>query len=495
VESCTTCSGSLREDCSVGVCAAGYHSFVDGDDSTTICSACTGQDNCDTDTANTCLSSGATDKLECTTAVAGYFVDSGVVAACNDFSGEASVESCTTCSGADIADCSVGVCAAGYHSFVDGDDSTTICSGSCFDFSGEASVGSCTTCSGSLREDCSVGVCAAGYHSFVDGDDDSTTICSGSCFDFSGVASVSSCTTCSGDAQADCSVGVCAAGYHSFVDGDDDSTTICSDCTSQTGCTAAGGTCSDVAGLEDKLICTALGAQPGYSVDSDGTVTQDAGRRQLQSSTDGSACTACTAVAGAESITCTTNSDSRAVCSSGYTKTDNSANFAADSCTAIASNCANNYNGGGTAFASSRCTSAGMFIKASLPTSSCAAATCTTTECCDACDEVANAQSITCSAAGNTVPVCNSGYFCAGGSTCNAGDTCTACTAVDNAVSVTCSAAGNSRATCRTGTTLTDNSGSSSSDVCTLPARNCATNWVRCKFWSDRIAREPVAVV
>jgi hypothetical protein len=191
---------------------------------------------------------------------------------------------------------------------------------------------------------------------------------------------------------------------------------------------------------------------------------------------------------GAASVTCTTSSNSRAVCSTGYARTDNSATFSADTCTAIASNCATDYNGGGTAFPSASCTSAGMFIKASLPTSSCASSTCIASECCDPCDTVENARSISCTAAGNTVPKCKSGYFCAGGSTCNAGDTCTACSAVDNAVSVTCSATSNSRATCRTGCTKTDNSATASSDVCSLPPRNCATNWVRLRMQRDPCA-------
>eukprot|EP01043_Picozoa_sp_COSAG02_P034759 COSAG02_NODE_2449_length_8835_cov_2.885315_6_plen_831_part_00 len=234
----------------------------------------------------------------------------------------------------------------------------------------------------------------------------------------------------------------------------------------------------------DETECSAEGCAWVGSVCEDDVGIQVDGRRRVQSSTDGSACIACTAVVGAASVTCTTKTNSRAECSPGYLRTDNSASFSADTCTVISSSCANDYNGGGTAFPSALCTSSGMFIKASLPTGSCASSTCTTSECCDPCDAVANARSITCTAAGNTVPTCKSGYFCqgmaGGGSTCNAQDSCTACSAVDNAESVTCTAAGNSRATCRAGCTKIDNSASGSSDVCVLPSRNCATNWVRC---------------
>jgi hypothetical protein len=46
----------------------------------------------------------------------------------------------------------------------------------CYDFHlvPDAGVASCTTCTGSARAACTAGACAAGFFDFVDGDDTST---------------------------------------------------------------------------------------------------------------------------------------------------------------------------------------------------------------------------------------------------------------------------------------------------------------------------------
>ena len=205
-------------------------------------------------------------------------------------------------------------------------------------------------------------------------------------------------------------------------------------------------------------------------------------RRQLQTrnaAIDGSSCTACTAVAGSASISCTMASNSRAVCLDGYTHVDNTANRISDTCTIKPSNCRSNYNNDGStgAFPSGSCTG-DYTIRSPLPDTQCAATTCVESECCEVvCSAVANSASVTCSSLGNSRAVCNTGYFNTDNSGGSTSDTCTACTAVANAASVTCTAAGNSRAVCNTGYDKTDNSGSATSDVCVLGSRNCATNY------------------
>ena len=80
-----------------------------------------------------------------------------------------------------------------------------------------------------------------------------------------------------------------------------------------------------------------------------------------------------------------------------------------------------------------------------------------------ACEAVADAVSVSCTAAGDSDAVCASGFF----RTDNVGssDTCTACDAVADAVSVSCTAAGESDAECASGFFRTDET--DSSDTCT----------------------------
>jgi hypothetical protein len=113
VASCTTCTGPNIADCTAGKCADGYHTFVDGDASSTKCSGARF-----VALASSVSSGGLTCSCWCT-------------AACHAFTSEASVASCTTCTGPNIADCTAGKCADGYHTFVDGDASSTKCSGAC----------------------------------------------------------------------------------------------------------------------------------------------------------------------------------------------------------------------------------------------------------------------------------------------------------------------------------------------------------------------------
>jgi hypothetical protein len=55
---------------------------------------------------------------------------------CNDFTSQpaAGVAYCAACAGPNIADCTAGTCAEGYHTFVNGDALSTKCSGAlcCF---------------------------------------------------------------------------------------------------------------------------------------------------------------------------------------------------------------------------------------------------------------------------------------------------------------------------------------------------------------------------
>merc|ERR1740115_224664 len=88
--------------------------------------------------------------------------------------------------------------------------------------------GSCTNCDGPSASNCEVATCAAGYHTFENGDG-----CTACADVMNAVASVAdgSCTNCDGPSASNCEVATCAAGYHTFENGDG-----CTACASQTGC-------------------------------------------------------------------------------------------------------------------------------------------------------------------------------------------------------------------------------------------------------------------
>jgi hypothetical protein len=101
---------------------------------------CTDQDSGDCAThADVCSTSTGYETVRACTALAaagnsyvamtGSANDIAVREPCNDFAAVSSVASCSACStGTAIEDCTAGVCAAGYHTFVDGDATTTACS-------------------------------------------------------------------------------------------------------------------------------------------------------------------------------------------------------------------------------------------------------------------------------------------------------------------------------------------------------------------------------
>ena len=130
----------------------------------------------------------------------------------------------------------------------------------------------------------------------------------------------------------------------------------------------------------------------------------------------------CSAVAGAASVTCDEEGNSRATCSTGYQKTDNTADAASDTCT--------------------QCTSQG--------------AGCTT----DNAHCLATGSSLRCDTAA-------AGFYLDDG-------TLAECEAVANAASVTCAGAANSRAACGAGFYRTDRTGLAVSDVCSECAPQAA---------------------
>lgn len=115
---------------------------------------------------------------------------------------------------------------------------------------------------------------------------------------------------------ADDSRAVCTAGYEPVTPASGSDSCEDIDGCSGDPCTASISTCIDTAAPGTGHACQ---CSPGYFGD-DG---QDG---------DGSACTACDAVANSDSVTCAAAGDSRAVCSTGFVHTDNTANGISDTC-------------------------------------------------------------------------------------------------------------------------------------------------------------------
>ena len=88
-----------------------------------MCSECTSQTGCEADTPDRCLSVGDTTKLTCTTASAGYYLDSAVAVECSSVSNAAAgaTYTCTSASDSDVS-----ACAAGF--FEDASGSASVCS-------------------------------------------------------------------------------------------------------------------------------------------------------------------------------------------------------------------------------------------------------------------------------------------------------------------------------------------------------------------------------
>ena len=101
---CTSAS-----DSDVSACLDGYWEDTTG--TASVCSACTSQDDCDADTALTCLTTpGDVSKLVCTTAPAGYYLDSGTSVQCATVSNAATgaTYACTSADDSDVSACADG---------------------------------------------------------------------------------------------------------------------------------------------------------------------------------------------------------------------------------------------------------------------------------------------------------------------------------------------------------------------------------------------------
>jgi hypothetical protein len=247
------------EDSTAGcdTCAANENS-----DGTVACAACTSQTGCATDSGTCSDVSGLEDKLICAAGggEAGFFVlHVGTPQACvvDTYSpaGEDSTAGCVGCAGNEYS------------------DGTVACAG-CTSQTGCATDG--THCSHrwngyrlsglDTKLICAAGGGEAGF--FVD-PEGTVTACAAGTYSTAGGTSTAGCVECAGNEYSD-------------------GTVACAACTSQTGCTTDGGTCSDVSGLEDKLICTAGGGETGYIVDVAGTAVACTG--QTGCATDGGTC-------------------------------------------------------------------------------------------------------------------------------------------------------------------------------------------------------------
>ena len=113
VASCSACStGTAIEDCTAGVCAEGYHTFVDGDATTTACSPCSEVLNAAADATYTCTGDSDSDVSAC---LDGFWEDTtgtaSVCTACTTV-GDAASAATYTCISASDSD--VSACLDGY---------------------------------------------------------------------------------------------------------------------------------------------------------------------------------------------------------------------------------------------------------------------------------------------------------------------------------------------------------------------------------------------
>jgi len=188
----------------------------------------------------------------------------------------------------------------------------------CFDFSGEATITSCKTCTNAERASCTHAICAEGKYHFVAVTDSAS--CTKSCeIDPTG------CKTAGSKCQCDGTVNTChndltgnSARFLQCVEPNTgfyitEDSKVATACTSQANCATSGTACSTSTGYTDKYACTV--AADGYSLGGTGNdaVTGDtAGCTLFTDGCNGDAQATCSAD-GVNTRTCT--------CATGYSGT------------------------------------------------------------------------------------------------------------------------------------------------------------------------------
>ena len=308
VDACTCFSGYFGLYLSVGstthpVWQTATNSYISG------CAICTPVANADPVATHTCTTALDSRVSACDS---GYFKIGGSVGTADlcpgcTVVGNAATGATYMCTTA--ADSRVSGCASGFYKIVGGTgaaDSCPACS-TVLDSETAASY----TCTSSM--DSRVSGCAPGFYKIVGaaGAADSCPICT-----TVADAAVGATYTCS--ISTDSRVSSCLDGFFRS-EGASGVMDTCTGCTPQTGCLTSAATCCgpNPPGHTTELACTA--ADDGYYF----TPPRSMG---------GAVMAVCTAVLNSVSITCPAESNSRAVCQTGYYNVDNSARSQSDEC-------------------------------------------------------------------------------------------------------------------------------------------------------------------
>eukprot|EP01043_Picozoa_sp_COSAG02_P059345 COSAG02_NODE_7548_length_2966_cov_5.574119_3_plen_663_part_01 len=399
-------AGNSRATCNVGF----FH--TDGGTSSDTCTECGIQPGC-TIHAVQCLNAAPQTK-GCSSVATGYYLQDGEARVCTDVPGAASV----TCTEAGNSD---AVCQTGFFhtSVADGMDTCTACTPV------ENSIAGSVTCNSPA--DSRVTECSAGFFKSagVDagGGSDATPDTCTACTAVDNAVSV----TCT---DATDSVPICMEGFS-----DTENPGACTECTAQTGCAVHATHCLDSRAeqlcttAEDGYYLAAGQAMPCTPVQNAAAVNCIMAENTRADCSPGyyhidrsgfsvsDECSPCEDVENAASVTCSEPGNSRAVCALGFYHVDNTGTSESDACTECtpqSAGCAAHTLPclSGEAADTRQCTFAapGYFLTENVAT---------------ACEPVANAVAVTCTEAGNSDAVCQTGFFHT--SVADGMDTCTAC--------------------------------------------------------------------